>query len=102
MCGLKDVYKDYFKIGAAINSVTIQNEYDIIKEHFNSITFENQMKYGVLFNEKYEYNFAGADELYDFAKSNNLEIRRDIILYGIIRHHITFLIKVRKRFGTSC
>ena len=54
-------YKDYFKIGAAINSVTIQNEYDIIKEHFNSITFENQMKYGVLFNEKYEYNFAGAD-----------------------------------------
>lgn len=75
MCGLKDVYKDYFKIGTAINSVTIQNESDIIKEHFNSITFENQMKYGVLFNEKYEYNFAGADELYDFAKANNLEIR---------------------------
>ncbi len=89
MRGLKEVYKDYFKIGAAINSITIQNETDIIKKHFNSITFENQMKYGVLFNDNFEYNFSGADELYNFAKANNLDIRgHNFVWHNQTPYHI--------------
>lgn len=35
--GLKDKYKDYFKIGAAVNSNTIISYSDIITEHFTAL-----------------------------------------------------------------
>ncbi len=75
MLGLKEVYKDYFKIGAAINSLSLQYDFNILKKHFNSITCENQMKYGVVFRDNFEYEFSGADELYEFAKANNMDVR---------------------------
>ena len=38
MIGLKDKYKDYFKIGAAVNTHTIETHSDLLKKHFNSLT----------------------------------------------------------------
>ena len=43
--GLKDAYKDYFKIGVAVNNrnVTDAGQIALIKREFNSITAENAM-----------------------------------------------------------
>jgi GH35 family endo-1,4-beta-xylanase len=44
--GLKDVYKDYFKIGVAVNqrNVTNAQQQALVKQEFNSVTAENDMK----------------------------------------------------------
>lgn len=44
--GLKDAYKDYFSIGVAVNmrNITTPEQIAIIKNDFNSITAENDMK----------------------------------------------------------
>lgn len=72
---LKDKYKDYFKIGVAVNNKTIKTHADIIKEHFNSITCENEMKYTSVNMGKGRYNFMDSDEIIRFAKENDLSVR---------------------------
>ena len=44
--GLKDVYKDYFMIGVAVNqrNVTNPEQSALVKKEFNSMTAENDMK----------------------------------------------------------
>ena len=44
--GLKDVYKDYFLIGVAVNqrNVTNAEQQALIKREFSSMTAENDMK----------------------------------------------------------
>ena len=46
--GLKDAYKDYFKIGVAVNMSNLNrpNEVETILKEYNSITAENNMKPG--------------------------------------------------------
>ena len=48
--GLKDAYKDYFKVGVAVNMRNMQNpkEIELILKEYNSITAENDMKPGSL------------------------------------------------------
>lgn len=72
---LKDKYKDYFSIGAAVNNMNIQKEGELLKKHFNSVTSENNMKFGEIFNEDMTYNFEQADFEYNFAKNNGLKLR---------------------------
>ncbi len=50
---LKDRYKDIFKVGVALNNTTLKNKdyMDIVKEQFNSFTFENEMKPDSLLNK---------------------------------------------------
>jgi endo-1,4-beta-xylanase len=72
---LKDKYKDYFKVGVAVSHRTIKSHRDIITEHFNTITCENEMKFSSLTMEEGKYNFSYADQIYDFAIKNDLEVR---------------------------
>ena len=75
---LKDVYKDAFKIGTAVNpSVTSGRDIasqDIVKTHFNSITVENAMKAEILNPKPGIYNFNPADEFVEFGQKNNMFI----------------------------
>jgi endo-1,4-beta-xylanase len=72
---LKEKYKDYFDIGAAINPMTAKNDAEVIKKHFSSITCENEMKYGVIRKKDGIYHFEDADLLYIFARDNGLKMR---------------------------
>lgn len=72
---LKDKYKDYFTIGAAINSENIKKEGRIVIEHFNSVTCENHMKFGEIYGEDKKYNYKYADEQYRFARDNGIMMR---------------------------
>ena len=46
--GLKDAYKDYFKVGVAINMRNLRNEKEmaLVLKEYNSITAENDHKVG--------------------------------------------------------
>lgn len=74
--GLKDYYKDYFKIGVAVSPQSLKtDEAGLILQQFNSMTPENVMKMGPIQPKENEYNWTGADSIAAFAKRNNLKLR---------------------------
>jgi endo-1,4-beta-xylanase len=75
MIGLKDKYQSYFKIGAAVNTKTIETHADLIKKHFNSITCENDTKFESIQRQKDNFNFTKADKIVQFARDNQIAMR---------------------------
>jgi len=78
---LKEAYQNYFKIGAAVNRRTIRSHADLIKTHFDSITCENEMKPALLYDRDGNPDSSGADEIYTFARENNLEVRGHTLIW---------------------
>ena len=85
--GLKDVYKDDFYIGTAVNYWQIQGKdtlsLDILKQHFNSITAENVMKWGAIHPALNKYNFTAADSFVALGEKYNLYIVGHVLVW----HH---------------
>ena len=75
--GLKDYYKNYFTIGAAVSPQGLkrEDEAQLIIEQFASMTPENAMKMGPIHPRENEYNWRDADSIVAFAKKNHLKIR---------------------------
>ena len=75
---LKEVYKDAFLIGAAVNpaitSGTDKASQDIVIGHFNSITVENVMKAALINPEPGVYNYGPADEFVAFGEKHKMFI----------------------------
>ncbi|MCS7201413.1 MAG: endo-1,4-beta-xylanase [Dictyoglomus sp.] len=78
---LKEVYKNYFPIGAAVNPTTINTHKALLEKHFNSITPENQMKWEIIHPSPDVYNFSEADKIVEFALKNNMKIRGHTLLW---------------------
>ncbi|MGQ9856552.1 MAG: endo-1,4-beta-xylanase [Fervidobacterium sp.] len=80
---LKEVFKDYFKIGVALPARTLVNELDrqLVLKHFNSITAENEMKPESLLVAPGKYDFSQADQYIKFAEENNLAIRGHTLIW---------------------
>ncbi len=74
---LKDAYKDYFMIGVALNQRNVSNEEQIqlTKKEFNSITAENDMKPGMLHPKEGVWDFEKADKIADFCRKNGIKLR---------------------------
>ena len=66
--GLKDAYKDYFKVGVAVNMRNMRNadEVKLILKEYNSITAENDHKVGQINPSEGVYNWGPADSIADF------------------------------------
>lgn len=75
MIGLKDKYKDFFKIGTAVNVRTIGTHADLIKQHFSSLTCENETKFSSVHAQEDVYNFSQADKIVNFARENGIAMR---------------------------
>jgi endo-1,4-beta-xylanase len=74
--GLKDYYKDYFVIGAAVTPRSLHGEDSaLIVNQFNSLTAENAMKMGPIHPKENEYNWKDADSIVAFAKTHGLKMR---------------------------
>ncbi|ASR48200.1 endo-1,4-beta-xylanase [Paenibacillus kribbensis] len=78
---LKELYKDDFKIGAAVNPVTIESQKSLLAHHFNSITAENEMKFSSLHPEEAVYTFEAADRLAAFAKEHRMAMRGHTLVW---------------------
>ena len=81
--GLKDAYKDYFKIGVAVNQGNINNpkEIELILKEYNSITAENDMKPGELHPAEGVWNWEKADAIAEFCRKNNLPLRGHTLVW---------------------
>nr|AAD32593.2 family 10 xylanase XynB [Thermotoga sp. FjSS3-B.1] len=84
---LKDVLKDYFRVGVALPSKVFINQKDIalISKHFNSITAENEMKPDSLLagieNGKLKFRFETADKYIEFAQQNGMVVRGHTLVW---------------------
>lgn len=77
--GLKDVFKDKFYVGCAVNQWQAIGdagimEDSLIKTHFNSVVAENVMKCEVIHPAEGVYDFKLADEFMDYAEKNNMHV----------------------------
>ncbi|MFO7447005.1 MAG: endo-1,4-beta-xylanase [Ignavibacteriaceae bacterium] len=75
---LKDAFKEHFLIGAAVNQDHFFEKDEIgaglIKEHFNSITPENHLKWMNIHPKSDEYSFEAPDRFVEFGEKNNMVI----------------------------
>ena len=86
---LKDVFKDHFPIGTAVNRSMVTggagfrrsaelNAADValLKKHFNQITAENDTKWQLIHPREGAdgYDFGPTDALVNFGQSNNMQI----------------------------
>ncbi|MDQ0194086.1 endo-1,4-beta-xylanase [Paenibacillus wynnii] len=78
---LKSIFTKDFKIGAAVNPLTIQSQEQLLAYHFNSITAENEMKFGSLHPGEDVYAFSDADRLVAFARKYNMAMRGHTLLW---------------------
>lgn len=73
-----------FKIGAAINVNLLQNnmKYNaVVKNEFNSITAENDMKFSRLHPDQNTYNWNAADYIISFAQLNNKRVHGHTLIW---------------------
>lgn len=78
---LKDLYKDDFDIGAAVNLNTIKSAKGLLGAQFNSITAENDMKFERVHPHEDVYTFAAADEIVDFAALHGMKVRGHTLVW---------------------
>jgi endo-1,4-beta-xylanase len=75
---LKEVYKNIFLIGAALNAGQIEEKDAmadaVIKKQFSTITPENIMKCEIIHPQWDKYNFALADKIVAYGQKNNLAV----------------------------
>ncbi len=73
---LKDVFKDYFLIGGALNRDMVSgkdpNAAALAIRHFNTVTAENDMKWSRIHPELNRYDWEPADRFMEFAEKNNM------------------------------
>ena len=81
--GLKDAYKDYFKIGVAVNNrnVVEPEQIKVILREFNSITAENAMKPEPTEPRKGEFNWEDADRIADFCREHGIRMRGHTLMW---------------------
>ena len=81
--GLKDAYKNYFKIGVAVNqrNVTNAQQQALVMKEFNSVTAENDMKPEPTEPSEGVYNWDGADRIANFCRQNGIKMRGHCLMW---------------------
>jgi endo-1,4-beta-xylanase len=86
---LKEVFRNYFYIGAALNVDQITGKeteaMDLVARHFNSITPENIMKWEEIHPEPERYNFEVSDQYVSFGEKHHMHI----IAHALVWFHQT-------------
>ena len=80
--GLKDAYKDYFKVGVALNvgNLTPEQEAIVLRE-FNSVTCENAMKPVSVHPAPGVWDWAQADSIANFCRRNGIPMRGHCLVW---------------------
>ena len=75
--GMKDAYKDYFKIGVAVNkrNVAIADQQALVIKEFNSVTAENDMKPVSVHPAEGVWQWGAADSIANFCRQNGIKMR---------------------------
>ena len=81
--GLKDVYKNHFMVGVAVNQHNVQNpnEVALIEREFNSITAENDMKPQPTEPAEGVFDWKRADRIADFCRAKGIKLRGHCLVW---------------------
>ena len=81
--GLKEVYKDYFMVGVAVNQRNVINEQQqaLIRQEFNSLTAENDMKPEPTEPREGQFNWQNADRIANFCRQNGIKLRGHCLMW---------------------
>jgi endo-1,4-beta-xylanase len=76
--GIKDFYKDDFRIGTALSTATLKDGnkalLDLVAREFNAITAENCMKWEPLRPNDKDWNWGPADKFVEFGEKHKMYI----------------------------
>ncbi|MCR5502201.1 MAG: endo-1,4-beta-xylanase [Lachnospiraceae bacterium] len=91
---LKEIYKDYFRLGVAVQAIDHWNDptaeigneakEELIRQSFNSMTFGNELKPAYNFDPASPTLFKvdpAAEELLTFAKENGIPVRGHVLVW---------------------
>ena len=82
---LKDMFKNDFLIGTALNAEQIEekepNAAILVPQQFNAVTPENIMKAGIIHPGWNKYNFEPADKLVAYGKKHNIKINGHTLIW---------------------
>ncbi len=103
---LKEMFKNDFLIGAAINTQQIEEKDaaadTLIKQQFNAVTPENIMKAAIIHPAWNKYNFDLADKLVAFAQKNNIKVNAHNLIWHsqlpAFMHHMQSADSVKQYF----
>ncbi|MCL2694218.1 MAG: endo-1,4-beta-xylanase [Oscillospiraceae bacterium] len=73
---LKDAFADYFYFGNIVKpwEINIEEWNEHFIHHYNFVTLENRMKPNHMARQNGQHNFAPADALVDWARSNDIQV----------------------------
>lgn len=77
---IKDVYRDYFTVGAAVQAATL-DQYAELLPNFNSVTPEIEMKWSRLENAEGSYTYASADTIVSWAQEHDAKVRGHCLVW---------------------
>lgn len=72
---LAKAYEKHFKIGAAVSHLNIDTYTDVLAQHFNSVTTENELKYDATEPEEGKFTFDRADTIISVARKLGIKVR---------------------------
>lgn len=76
MASLKDTYAEAWQMGVALREEVVRDEGEVMHElathHFEIITPENELKWGIVQREEGRFNFGPADLIADFARARGM------------------------------
>lgn len=78
---LDEKFADLFTIGAAVDPNGLVTHADLLLEHFNSLTPENDMKFESLQRTEGNFTFTNADAIVDFASQNGMRVRGHALVW---------------------
>ncbi|THF75163.1 endo-1,4-beta-xylanase [Cohnella fermenti] len=78
---LHEAFGNRFRIGAAVNPLTLKTQAGLLKRHYNSVTAENEMKFERLQPSEGAFTFERADAMIDFAAANGMGVRGHTLVW---------------------
>ena len=78
---LREAYKDYFTIGAAVGTRQLDTHRDLLAAHINSLTCENDMKPQPMNPSPGVYTTRPARQIVEFAKSHGMAMRGHTLVW---------------------
>ncbi|MBQ0021341.1 MAG: endo-1,4-beta-xylanase, partial [Bacteroidales bacterium] len=80
--GLKDAYKDYFKVGVALNVRNFSDaEQAVALTNYNSVTCENAMKPGELHPKEGVWKWEDADMIANWCREHKIPMRGHCLVW---------------------
>ena len=80
--GLKDAYKDYFKVGVALNTRNFSEaEQQIVLANYNSVTCENAMKAASLHPAEGVWRWENADSIANWCRRHGIPMRGHCLVW---------------------